>query len=191
MTTSLTRPHLYTVAEYLELGETENGYSELVEGRVFVTPSPAHRHNRGTFQIGMQLEPQLPAGHAVVMDIDVDLELAAAQEPGFCRRPDLVVVRHEAAARVDRDGGVLRASEIVLALETVSPGSQRMDRVVKRSEYADAGIPHYWILDVTEPVSLVACHLAGEFGYADGGEVTGRSSTDAPFPLALDLDALL
>ncbi len=76
-------------------------------------------------------------------------------------------------------------------MECLSPGTSRTDRVAKRSEYADAGIPHYWILDVTEPVSLVGCHLAGEFGYADGGEVTGRFSTDAPFPLALDLDALL
>ena len=45
--------------------------------------------------------------------------------------------------------------------------------------------------DVAEPVPLVACHLAGESGYADGGEVTGRSTAEAPFPLALDLDALL
>ncbi len=47
------------------------------------------------------------------------------------------------------------------------------------------------MLDVTEPVSLVACHLAGEFGYADGGEVSGTFTTEVPFPLTLDLDALL
>jgi Uma2 family endonuclease len=93
--------------------------------------------------------------------------------------------------RVRREGGVLRASEVLLVVEVVSPGSVRTDHVLKRSEYADAGIPHYWIVDITERVSLLACRLAGEFGYADGGAVTGRYTTSAPFPVEIDLDALL
>jgi Uma2 family endonuclease len=92
--------------------------------------------------------------------------------------------------RVRREGGVLRASEVVLVVEVVSPGSTRTDHVAKRNEYADAGIPHYWIVDITEPVSLLACHLAGEFGYADGGSVTGRFVATEPFPVEIDLQAL-
>lgn len=38
-------PPLLTVAEYLEIGEIELGYSELVEGRLLMTPSPAPDHN--------------------------------------------------------------------------------------------------------------------------------------------------
>ena len=57
--------------------------------------------------------------------------------------------------------------------EFVSPGSKPTDHVAKRADYADAGIPHYWIVDLDEPVSLIACHLAGEFGYVDG--VSGAS----------------
>jgi hypothetical protein len=37
--------HLLTVAEYLEIGEIELGYSELVEGRLLMSPSPAFDHN--------------------------------------------------------------------------------------------------------------------------------------------------
>lgn len=36
---------LLTVSQYLELGEIEPGYSELVEGRVISTPSPMANHN--------------------------------------------------------------------------------------------------------------------------------------------------
>jgi len=75
-------------------------------------------------------------------------------------------------------------------VEVVSPGPTRTDHVHKRGEYADAGIPHYWILDISEPVSLLACHLAGEFGYADDGAVTGRFAAEEPFPVEIDLDAL-
>jgi hypothetical protein len=63
--------------------------------------------------------------------------------------------------------------------------------VAKRSEYADAGIGHYWIIDIEAPVSLLACHLAGAFGYADGGPVTGRFSTRTPLPLEINLDELV
>jgi Uma2 family endonuclease len=66
--------------------------------------------------------------------------------------------------------------------------SARTDHVLKRSEYADAGIPQYWIVDPSEPVSLLAGHQAGEFGYADDGAVTGRFATTEPFPVEIDLD---
>lgn len=62
--------------------------------------------------------------------------------------------------------------------------------MVKRSEYADAGIPHHWIVDVRDRPSLIACHLGGAFGYVDGGLMRGVFTTEVPLPLRLDLDAL-
>ena len=85
---------------------------------------------------------------------------------------------------------MLRASATVLVVEIVSPGSRRTDTTIKRAEYADAGIAHYWIIDLERPTTIVAAHLAGEFGYQDSGEVTGRFETDSPFALSLELDAL-
>ena len=184
-------PHLLTVAEYLEIGEIELGYSELVEGRLLMTPSPAPDHNRAGFRMAVELERQLPPGLEVIPDMDVDLELAPAEAPGTVRRPDLIVLPLEARKRVRAEGGIIRASEVLVVMEVLSPGSRRTDHVHKRGEYADAGIPHYWIIDTTEPVSLLACHLAGEFGYADGGSVTGTFSATEPFPVKIDLGALL
>lgn len=175
-------PRLLTVAEYLELGEPPWGYTELVEGRVVMSPSPHRRHNRAAFRLATELQPQLPAELEVLLDLDVDLQLVPPDEPGFSRRPDVVVTR--------RAEGVIPASDVVIAVEVVSPGSVRTDHMVKRAEYADAGIPHYWILDVRERPSLLACHLAGEFGYADAGPVHGVFRTAVPFPVRLDLDTL-
>lgn len=183
-------PHLFTVAEYAALGEPEAGYAELQEGRVLMSPSPSPIHNRASLRIAMQLVDQLPAELEVIQDVDLDLELVPYGDPGFSRRPDLVVVPRDASERVGAEGGMLRASEAIVVVEIVSPGSKRMDRVVKRAEYADAGIPNYWIVDLAEPVSLVACHLAGDFGYQDPGDVTGTFTTEVPFPLTVDLDRL-
>jgi Uma2 family endonuclease len=98
---------LLTVAEYLALGETEFGYDELVEGRVFLSPSPGPDHNRALFRVAVQLEPQLPRELEVLLDLDVDLQLAPPDAPGFTRRPDVIVVQRPALDRVDRAGGEL------------------------------------------------------------------------------------
>jgi Uma2 family endonuclease len=182
--------HLLTVAEYLEIGEIELGYSELVEGRLLMSPSPEPRHNMAGSELWLQVKTQLPPHLRAVQDIDIDLGLAAPRAPGSVRRPDLIVTTTDALNRVDEEGGVIRASELCLVVEILSPGSVRTDQIVKRGEYADAGIPHYWIVDPGEPVELVTCRLAGEFGYADSGSVAGRFTAIEPFPLDLDLDAL-
>jgi Uma2 family endonuclease len=190
MSVPVGEPRLLTVAEYLALGETEPGYDELVEGRVVVSPSPVPDHNHAAFRAAVQLEPQLPSELEVLLDLDVNLELAPPDAPGFTRRPDLIVVRRSARERVRREGGIIRAAEVVVVAELVSPGSRRTDHVAKRADYADAGIPHYWIVDLDEPVSLIACHLGGELGYIDAGAATGVFTTTEPFPVRLDLAAL-
>ncbi|WP_370968905.1 Uma2 family endonuclease [Amycolatopsis sp. cg9] len=135
--------HLLTIEEYAALGETDTGFTELVEGRVVMSPGPKPGHN-------------------------------------------LVMLE-----RVREDKDMIRAEEVAVEIEIVSPGSKHTDYHVKHDEYADAGIPHYWIVDITEPVSLVARHQAGEFGYLDASAVTGTFATDVPFPVKIDLDALL
>ena len=191
--TALPQPlgHLLTVAEYAELGETESGYTELLEGRLLMSPSPVPDHNFAAAELLVQLRPQLPIHLEMIPDVDIDLELVGTDQPGFSRRPDLVIVQRDARRRVRDQGGLIRACEALVVVEIVSPGSRRTDYVAKRSEYADAGIPHYWIVDLDEPVSLLDCHLADGFGYQDGGSVTGVFTSTEPFPVHLQLHRLL
>ncbi|MBV9313134.1 MAG: Uma2 family endonuclease [Pseudonocardia sp.] len=190
MAQPLPLPRLYTVAEYLALGETEPGYSELVEGRMIVNPGPSPDHNLAGLGLALALRQQVPADLVVIPDLDVDLELARPDKPGFVRRPDVVVAQRTGLKRVRAEGGAIRASEVVLVIEVVSPSSVRTDNVIKRAEYADAGIPHYWIVDLSEPASVLVCHLAGEFGYVDGGWVTGVFGVSDPFRAEIDLNSL-
>ncbi|MGH3933151.1 MAG: Uma2 family endonuclease [Pseudonocardiaceae bacterium] len=182
---------LLTVDAYAALDEDDRYRSELQEGNLVVSPSPAPDHMIVMGRLFVQLDEQLPRGAQVIPDIDVDLELAPRGKPGFVRRPDLVVAHRAAIDRIRRDGGILRACEVLVVIEIVSPGSYRTDHVIKRGEYADAGIPHYWIVDLDGPVTLIACHLAAEFGYQDAGPVPGRFVTTEPFPVSLRLDGLL
>jgi hypothetical protein len=69
-------------------------------------------------------------------------------------------------------------------------GLVRTDQVIKHGEYAEAGIGHYWMIDLAEGPALTACHLGGPFGYVDEPPVTGTFTTQHPFPVRLELAAL-
>jgi len=179
-----------TIAEYERLPEDTEHRWELQEGCTAMGPPLRPRRALAMAELRDQLKPQLPGNLCALPGTHLDLELSPPDAPGHVRRPDLVVVDWAAYERSDREGTLLRASEVKLVVEILSPDSVRMNNVIKRGEYADAGIPHYWIIDVNEPVSLVDCHLAGEFGYQDNGGVSGVFTTSSPFSLRVDLDAL-
>ncbi|MDQ1744806.1 MAG: hypothetical protein QOE23_3145 [Pseudonocardiales bacterium] len=190
--TALTQPpgRLLSIADYAALSEDDRHRWELQEGNLVISPSPTPRHMVVAAELYVQLRSQLPSNLRAVPDVDLDVQLAPLGQPGTARRPDLVVVDREEFDRVTETGGLLQAASTILVVEIVSPGSRRTDNLVKRGEYADAGIPFYWIIDPEVPVSLIACHLAGTFGYQDGGSITGVFESVEPFPARVDLDAL-
>jgi Uma2 family endonuclease len=156
-----------------------------------MSPSPVPDHNNAALELALELRPRLPEGFEVQLDVDVDLQLADGEEPGTSRRPDLVVVRRDARRRVRAEGGMIRASEVLLAVEVVSPSSKRIDHVHKRNDYADAGIPNYWIVDIDDPIAVTVCRLTEPFGYQDDQTATGVLRTDVPFPVEIDLSRLV
>ncbi|MFY1687749.1 Uma2 family endonuclease [Plantactinospora sp. WMMB782] len=54
----------------------------------------------------------------------------------------------------------LALADLVLVIEIVSPGSAAMDEVVKRREYAHAGIPRYWVVE-RDAAQTVTLHVLG------------------------------
>ena len=179
-----------TAAEYAALPEDGEIHYELQEGVLVPMASPTPEHQIALSEITVQVKASLPGDLCVLFDVDVDLQIVPAHRPGFVRRPDIAVVTRAGIARRRAEGGVLRASELLVAIELVSVGSERTDHVIKRSEYADARVPHYWIVDLEGRPTLIAHHLGGEFGYVAAPAVTGLFTADAPFPVRLDLDQL-
>ena len=156
-----------------------------------MSPSPTPRHMVAAAELYVQLRSQLPAtcGPSLMSILTCNSLLPTSPAPpagptwSWSSRPSSNGSR--------KHGGLLRAASTVLVVEIVSPGSRRTDNLVKRGEYADAGIPAYWIIDAEAPISLVACHLAGAFGYQDRGAVTGAVRDGRTVPeSAIDLDAL-
>ncbi|MEV4312352.1 Uma2 family endonuclease [Actinocrispum sp. NPDC049592] len=107
--------------------------------------------------------------------------------PPRVRVPDIVVVPEDPANdTVSR----FNADRVLLAVEVISPGSRVTDTATKPAEYAAAGIPHYWVIDIEGTLSLTAYHLAGDLGYRQDPPATKRFTTAEPFQLDIDLTTL-
>jgi Uma2 family endonuclease len=130
------------------------------------------------------LRSQLPEHLVVLPDVEV---IILDSFPATVRAPDLVVVTR-ATAKANRPR--FTADEVLLAVEVISPGSRRIDRVLKLNEYAEAGIPDYWIVDLDSPVSITAFQLIHR-DYELNAEVDDVLSVTTPAPLNIDLRTLL
>jgi Uma2 family endonuclease len=176
--------HLLALAEWEALPEDTKHRCELVEGILLVAPRPAPMHQRALVRIATELDRQLPDDLTALADVEV---LIDGSFPPTVRAPDVVVVP---TAQAERNPTRLQAADVVLAVEIISPGTSRTDRVTKLAEYADAGIKHYWLVDLDPPVSLTAYLLVGD-GYEKELESAGEVDVLSPAVLRLNLDALL
>jgi Uma2 family endonuclease len=177
MTAAPGHRELMSLEQWRALGEDTSVRSELQEGVLIVSPSARPWHQEALLILGAQLLAQVPAGHRVVPEVDV---LVDTMFPPTVRRPDLVVRRAGRVAEIPAD-------MVLIAIEFLSPGTRRQDLVTKRSEYADALIPAYWIIDLDDGPSIEALTLVD--GTYTGEVVTGVYETTVPFDLRIDLPA--
>ncbi|GLZ12509.1 hypothetical protein Acsp04_27440 [Actinomadura sp. NBRC 104425] len=122
--------------------------------------------------------------------------------PAGIRKPDVFVVPKGVARAsiVHREPRTVPGTEVLLAVEVVSPGSgsERRDRVRKVREYAACGIAQYWIADV-EPRPRVQVLLLddGASAYrldrtAEAGEVlTAEIKADVAFTVVFDPQVMI
>ncbi len=168
--TAAAYPQLMSLAQWRALPEATAQRVELQEGVAIVSPRPTPAHSRALSQVWRQIAAQLPDGFEALVEVEVVVD---ATSPATVRVPDVIV------RRTDADDSLITAEQVVLAVEVVSPGSRRTDHVTKRSEYADAGIAHYWIVDLDDPATITTLTLTPH-GY-NGDQHAGTVTAAAPF----------
>lgn len=184
---AMPRPnHLLTLDEFEELPEDKSYRYEVQEGVLIVSPRPVNLHATVARMLANSLDTQLPRVWGSIVDGELVVQPGV---PLGVRVPDVMVTSTQLVyAAVPR----VYPADVLLAVEIISPGSHRTDTVVKPLEYAEAGIPHYWVIDLEPPASLTAYHLVEEFSaYQEAPAVTGEFVTTEPFPLRVDLAALV
>jgi Uma2 family endonuclease len=159
--------------EFLGLPEDE-GRVEFVDGIRLVSPGATGPHAVAVARLNRRLAQSLPAGYEV---LSAPLDWVLSREPLLVRQPDIVVVTLE-QARLPR-----LSEPPLLAVEVLSPGSVEQDLVHKRREYADAGLPWYWLVSLA-PAQVVVLRNAGD-SFAAHASAAGeeRLAVTSPFPV--------
>ncbi|TWF94345.1 Uma2 family endonuclease [Saccharopolyspora dendranthemae] len=174
--------HLMTLAEFDVLPEDNSRRYELQEGVLQATPKAISYHQLAIKRLTHALDQVLPEGWTSLPEAEIVL---TERYPPTVRIPDVVVMSEDRA----EEGIKLYGQDVALAVEVLSPGTQRVDNLVKRAEYAEAGIPAYWILDVESRPKLTANVLVDGV-YKEIFNGTGVFMTERPFDLRVDLDVL-
>jgi Uma2 family endonuclease len=175
---------LMSLEDWDALPEDSSAHYELQEGVLVVSPKPARMHQKAMTRLVGQIESQCPPSWEAVADFEV---LVQADALPTVRAPDVVVAR---------TGGSEKrapADEVILAVEIISPGSRKVDLHFKPFEYAEAGIPHYWVVDLDPPAPSITVFGLGApgDGYVESQRgVTGKLMVTEPFPLTIDIAGL-
>ncbi len=165
-------PHqgTWTEEDYLEL-ET-NHLIEYSHGQVEVLPMPTISHQRIVAFLYNQLLAFIvqfrPGAEVLFAPLKVRLW------PGKYREPDIVVILSEHHERLHEQ--YLDLPDLVI--EIVSPDNRQLDVSVKRREYAQAGIPEYWIID-PEAERVLVLTLADNHYEVHGEFKTGDCATSS------------
>jgi Uma2 family endonuclease len=130
---------LWTEAQYLALTNQSNHLIEFTDGVIEVLPMPTDTHQR----ILGYLYRRFFAFVEVLRGIVLFAPLRVQVRPGKYREPDLLLVLDANDPR-RQDEFWLGAD---LVVEIVSPDKPKRDTEEKPRDYAEAGIPEYWIVN--------------------------------------------
>jgi Uma2 family endonuclease len=173
--------------DYLWLTDRTRCLVEFTEGHIEVLPMPTDAHQRMVLCLYRARYAFLAArGSGIVLVAPLRLRLRT----GRYREPDLLLLLSTNDAR--RSNRFWTGADLVL--EVLSPDDPNRDLVRKRQEYAQAGIPEYWLVDpATEQISVL--RLAGSTYVEHGVFRRGAQATSAliegfAIAVAAVLDAL-
>ncbi|MGA7730466.1 MAG: Uma2 family endonuclease [Chloroflexia bacterium] len=155
-----------TTEQYLLFTNDSRRLIEFTNGKLEVLPMPTKRHQiiLGFLYRALHAYMQLIGG--IVLFAPLRLQI----RDGQFREPDLLLLIDTDDPR-GQDAYWIGADMVV---EIVSPDNPERDTVVKRADYAEAGIPEYWIVN-PEDETVIVLQLTGnqysEYGLFGRGDL--------------------
>jgi Uma2 family endonuclease len=157
--------------DYLGLTEGMNRLVEFTDGNVEVLPVPTSSHQRILLYLFAQL-------HAFVSPRRLGEVLCAALRvkirDGKFREPDLVFMSEEHRGRIGEE--YWDGADLVMEVVSKDAESRKRDLLQKPLDYAEGGIPEYWIVDPQEE-RITVLTLHGDAYEQHGQFARGESAT--------------
>jgi Uma2 family endonuclease len=138
---------LWTEEQYLAMTDYSRRLLEFDDGYIEVLPMPTDKHQAISQFIFLALLALIQRIGGKVQYAPLRLQI----RPGKHREPDILLVRDADDPR--RQNQYWLGADLVV--EIVSPDDPERDTKVKRADYAEAGIPEYWIIDPQDEMITV------------------------------------
>ncbi len=144
--------------EYLNVA-SETHITEWVDGEIITYMPPIIEHQDIVTFLAALLRSFVKVfslGKLLVAPLEIKL-----WPGGPSREPDLIFVSHDNPVTLARKSKRVEGTPD-LVIEIVSPGSAREDRVRKFSEYEQAGVREYWLIDPRNRQHQVDIYALGQ-----------------------------
>ena len=165
---------LWTEEQYLRLTDSTNRRIEFTNGRMEVLPVPSIEHEGIVRFLFLALYGLMQPMGGTVFFAGVRLQI----RPEKYRYPDILLLLD---ANDPRRKGRRYWQWADLVMEVISPDDPERDTKTKRADYAEAGVPEYWIVN-PEDETITVLRLAGA-GYVEHGVFQrGDTATSALLP---------
>ncbi|MGC0420231.1 Uma2 family endonuclease [Embleya sp. AB8] len=175
--------HGWTVDDLDRLADDAPRHVEIIDGALIPTGPRTAFHGLMLKALENGLTRQKPKDLLVMREWTVVVAPPQGPEPDILVIPD-ALLRDPMQTRVD-------ARHVLLAAEVVSADSRTRDYGRKRHLYAEAGIPHYWIIDYEQATKTTRISVyerdPGTEAYVATGLFHDVVEVKVPFPVVLDL----
>jgi YD repeat-containing protein len=167
---------MWSQDEYLHLTDETNNLVEFTNGHVEVLEMPTEAHQMILqFLNGLLLAFVSKGSLGRVLFAPLRIRL----RPGVIREPDIVFMKTENDHR--RHQRTWDGADLVIEIVSEDRKSRERDYIDKRRDYAEAGIPEYWIVDPQEQ-RITVLKLTGH-EYSVHGEFTpGQTASSSLLP---------
>jgi Uma2 family endonuclease len=164
----------HTLEDIINLPE-DTPRVELYDGVMRVVPSPTEDHQDIAGLLWAWLRANAPREFKATTAVGMAVSTKKSFEPDvLLKRADGIGDRH-----------LVLAENVVIAVEVVSPGTERTDRLDKPFRYAEAGVPFYWRVE-QHPVRIYTYKLSDGI-YKEQANSADELVVDEPFPIRLPI----
>ena len=161
---------LWTEEQYLKLVAGCKRLVEFTDGWIEILPMPTRKHQAILRFLFRALDPLIDKMGGELFFSGLDMRA----RPGKFREPDLLALLDAKDPRNQNE--YWHGADWVL--EVVSPGGPHRDLVQKRLDYAEAGIPEYWIVNPLNDSITVLTLADGQ--YVEHGVFRPGDRADSP-----------
>ncbi len=170
---------MFTYQDYLKLDDDKR--YEIVEGELFLLPTPDLYHQRTLGRISMALHEHVREHHlGEIFHAPLDVVLSEINVV----QPDILFVSTERAA-ILTEANIQGAPDLVI--EILSPATRQRDLGIKRNLYAKYGVRQYWIVEPDAKTLEVLVWTETGYRSAAVFPQTGVLNSDLFSGLSLDL----